>query len=176
MKKNRISVAEFLTQQIAISGVSQKEIAESLNYEKPNIITMFKQGKTKIPLNKIAPLAKILGIDPVHFLRLAMLEYNAETWEVLESLLGQRMVSDNEQHALDVIRSATANYAVPLTPEREVELATLFGGWAKQEYKTGKGLAEAANKRKAKESESAEPVPEPIFGLPHQPAPDPDSE
>lgn len=169
MKKNRISVAEFLTQQIAISGVSQKEIAERLNYEKPNIITMFKQGKTKVPLNKIAPLAKILGIDPVHFLRLAMLEYSPETWEVLESMIGQRMVSDSEQHILDIMRSATANYEVPLTPMREVELATLFGGWAQHEYRVGKAAVEAANKRKTKEVEATEPTPEPVFGLPSQP-------
>ena len=66
-KKLKISVAEYLTQQIAVSGVSQKNLADQLGYDKPNIITMFKQGKTKVPLNKIAPIAKILGIDRVNF-------------------------------------------------------------------------------------------------------------
>jgi len=55
MKKSHIAVAEYLNQQIALSGVPQTEIAEKLGYDKPNIITMFKQGKTKIPMNKIAP-------------------------------------------------------------------------------------------------------------------------
>lgn len=164
MKKNRITVAEYLAQQIAISGIPQKEIAEALNYDKANIITMFKQGKTKIPLNKIAPLARVLGIDPIHFLRLAMMEYAPETWEALESLFERRMTSDNELRILEVIRSATAEYEVTLTPEREVELAVLFGGWARSQHALGSAAIEAANTRKSGENEQKQPPPE--FGLP----------
>ena len=94
--KGHVSVAEYLSQQIHLSGKAQKDIAEALGYTKPNIITMFKQGKTKIPLNKIAALAKAIGVDPIHFLRIAMLEYSPEMWEVLESMIGKAMISENE--------------------------------------------------------------------------------
>ena len=56
-----MSVAEFIAAQIAMSDKTQREIALALGYDKPNIITMFKQGLTKIPLNKVAPLARVGG-------------------------------------------------------------------------------------------------------------------
>lgn len=160
-KKIQMPIAEYLKQQIALSGVPQTEIAEKLGYDKPNIITMFKQGRTKIPLNKIAPLAKILGIDPLHMLRMAMVEYSPETWEVLESMIGQRMITDEEQRILNVIRAATANYPVPMNQDREEQVAALFGAWAKHEYSVGKTAFDAAAKRKSNE----EQLPDPIFGL-----------
>lgn len=139
MKKPRITVSEYLTQQIMISGVAQKEIAEGLGYDKPNIITMFKQGRTKIPLNKVAPLAKILGVDPIHFLRLAMTEYSPETWEVLEGMLGQRLTSTHEQEILTIIRDAAGGHDVtPVTDDDRQQLAELAASWATREGKLAK--------------------------------------
>lgn len=149
MKKNHIPVADYLGQQIALSGVPQKEIAEALQYDKPNIITMFKQGKTKIPLNKIAPLAKILGIDQLHLLRMAMLEYSPETWSVLESMLGQRMVTDNEYGILEMIRAATNGRDIgPQTDDQKTELLRLVKSWADADLAKAEAAVEALKKRK----------------------------
>ena len=149
MKKSHIAVAEYLNQQIALSGVPQTEIAEKLGYDKPNIITMFKQGKTKIPMNKIAPLAKVLGIDPVHLLRMAMLEYSPETWEVLESLLGHRMIPENEQRVLALMHSATGGRDIaPKNDDQERQLAELFGQWASAEDSFAQAAIHASTKRR----------------------------
>lgn len=158
MKKSHIAVAEYLNQQIALSGIPQIEIAERLGYDKPNIITMFKQGKTKIPMNKIAPLAKVLGIDPVHLLRMAMLEYSPETWEVLESLLGQRMISETEQRVLALVRSATGGRDVgPKNDDQERQLVELFGQWASTDEAIAQAAVDASTKRrKPAEAKSAE--------------------
>jgi predicted XRE-type DNA-binding protein len=58
-----ITVKDFLTQAIENSKLKQTEIAEAVGYDKPNFITMLKQGKTKLPVNKVPAFAKILGID-----------------------------------------------------------------------------------------------------------------
>lgn len=150
-KKQKISVAEYLTQQIAVSGVSQKNLADQLGYDKPNIITMFKQGKTKVPLNKIAPIAKILGIDRVNFLRLALTEYNKEMWEVLEEILGQRIVSDSELLIIEMIREASRGREIfPKNEEQQQQLKNLISTWAKGDEAAAKAAVKALEKRKPK--------------------------
>ena len=75
----RTTVADFIADRLAESDKTQREIAQECGFEKPNIITMFKQGATKIPLNRIGALAKAIDVDPAHLLRLAMKEYMPET-------------------------------------------------------------------------------------------------
>jgi transcriptional regulator with XRE-family HTH domain len=49
--------------------LSQAQIARRLGYDNQNIITMFKRGTTRIPAEKVAPLAEILGVDPGDLVR-----------------------------------------------------------------------------------------------------------
>lgn len=147
MKKQRISVAEYLSQQIAISGVPQTEIAEALKYDKPNIITMFKQGKTKVPINKIAPLSKILGIDPVFFFRMVMSEYSPETLEVIESLIGKNIVTDTEQIIINLARQAAGGSELRITNDRMDELTNLFASWAAKDQKEAGVALDEYNKK-----------------------------
>jgi hypothetical protein len=53
-------VAMLITQ----SGKSQKEIADGLGYCNANIITMFKNGNTRVPPEKVVPLAQMLNEPP----------------------------------------------------------------------------------------------------------------
>lgn len=96
-KKNHQSVAEYLADQIEQSPKSQLEIAEEAGFETPNIITMFKQGKTKIPLIRVGPLALALGINPRHLLRRVLEEYMPETWHAFEESLGHLILSHDEE-------------------------------------------------------------------------------
>ena len=56
-KKKRITVAEFIAQQVALTDKTQKEIAAAVGYDRPNFITMIKQGQSKLPISKAVPLA-----------------------------------------------------------------------------------------------------------------------
>src|SRR5579871_5258209 len=73
--KSRIS--EYLTKQIdAIAPYkNQRQIAHELGYAKPNIISMFKTGDTKVPIDKIPALARALNVDPAFLFRLAMEQF-----------------------------------------------------------------------------------------------------
>jgi hypothetical protein len=100
------SVANYLTHQLRLCGKTQKQVAAEVGYEKPNIITMMKRGQTKVPLEKVPALARALGVDPVHFLRIAMLEYAPENWRVIEEAFGF-VVTRHERELVETVRSAT---------------------------------------------------------------------
>jgi chaperonin cofactor prefoldin len=109
---NNNSFHEYLEKQIAICGKRQKVIAEELGYDKPNIITMFKQGVTKVPLNKVELLAKAIGIDPYSLLKKAMTEYTPGMWSTIE-IIRDRAVTDNEYEMVKKLRNSS-NYDDPL--------------------------------------------------------------
>ena len=66
----KIKLSEFLTSQIETCGRQQNEIAAELGYERPNIITMFKKGQTKVPIEKIPAFAKVIGVDQAFLMRI----------------------------------------------------------------------------------------------------------
>lgn len=98
------TVAEFLTQAIEISGRTQKDIALDTGWEKPNILSMMKQGLTKVPLDKVPALAKACRVDPVNFLRIAMNEYSPDVWAVIREHVGEPL-SPEEKKLIEDFRA-----------------------------------------------------------------------
>lgn len=101
----RHTVAQYLTFHINNSEKTQRQIAQEIGYTKPNIITMFKQGLTKLPLEKIGPLAKALEIAPDDLFFKVMSEYMPETFEALSPFLCGQMLSKDELEMLDNYRT-----------------------------------------------------------------------
>ena len=129
-QRPKISVADYISHQIAIRGKSQKDIAADVGYDKPNMVTMIKQGKTKLPLNKVSLFAKSLGVDPIHLLRIAMEEYQPETLDAISKIIGQAIISENEMRIINIIRDITGGVDVaPKNNEDREELSQLIGKW-----------------------------------------------
>lgn len=105
---SRKTVAQYLTFHINNSEKTQRQIALEIGYTKPNIITMFKQGATKLPLDKIGPLAKALEIAPDDLFFKVMTEYMPETFEALSPFLCGQMLSKDELEMLDNYRTFKA--------------------------------------------------------------------
>lgn len=148
-KAKRVSVAAYLTQQINICGKSQLEIAEEVGYTKPNMITMIKQGKTKLPINKIPAFAKALGVDPVHLLRITMSEYMPETWDVMESLLGEAIITEGEKKVLEIVRARGEGLDVAPEGAAEVlEFEQIVDKWLDRSER----FADAARRRVEQEN------------------------
>jgi hypothetical protein len=99
------TVAQYLTYHINKSEKTQRQIALEIGYTKPNIITMFKQGLTKLPLDKIGPLAKALEIAPDELFFKVMTEYMPETFEALSPFICGQMLSKDELEFLDNYRT-----------------------------------------------------------------------
>lgn len=73
--KSESKVAIFVTHQIDFLGLKQKDVAAKAGFEKPNIITMIKQGHTKVPQDKMAALARALEAEEIPFIRMCLEEY-----------------------------------------------------------------------------------------------------
>jgi plasmid maintenance system antidote protein VapI len=110
---HRLSVAQFLTLHINQSDKSQTQMAEELGYPNPNIITMFKQGRTKIPLNIIDKLAQVLDFDPIYFLRLVLHEYDPQTLVVIDKILGRVFITADEMAIIETVRAAADAKNIP---------------------------------------------------------------
>ena len=81
------NVAEYIAWQINLCGKKQTQIAEEVGFEKPNVITMIKQGKTKVPINKIGKFAKALEVDPIFFMKMVFTEYMPDAMEAINSII-----------------------------------------------------------------------------------------
>ncbi len=102
-----MTVAEYLSHAIHLSGKTQKQIADEAGFNKPNILSMMKQGLTKVPIYTVPALAKACGVDQVHFISLAMAEYNPEIWAVLQQVKGEYL-SEDELRLLEEYRANRA--------------------------------------------------------------------
>lgn len=97
--------AMMLTEAIEKSDLTQREIADRVGFKNANIISMLKNGETRVPLERIPALAATLGLDERQFLLLAIEEYHPGVHEVLVEVLGVPL-SDAELGIITMFRMA----------------------------------------------------------------------
>ena len=102
--KPRSKVAIFIAERIETTGQLQKDVAAKAGFAKPNIITMLKQGKARLPLDKIGPMAQALETDPVHLLLICMEEYHPSTWKAIAPFMELAMTAD-EHRLVNALRA-----------------------------------------------------------------------
>jgi transcriptional regulator with XRE-family HTH domain len=117
------NAAEYISSQIDLCGKSQLQISEESGFTKPNMITMIKQGKTKLPLSKIASMAKALEVDPTFLFRLVMEEYLPEAWDVIQEILSQPAITQNEFDIIALMRKANPSNPKISTQDEQREFA-----------------------------------------------------
>ncbi len=99
-----LTVAKYIDLQITVCGKKQCDIANEAKFENPNIITMFKQGKTKLPLDKVGSIAKALIVDPVYLFRKVMSEYYPDTFRHIEDIFSQPILTRAEIELIEELR------------------------------------------------------------------------
>jgi len=99
-------VAQFIAAQIELSELSQREIAEICGFPNPNVITMIKQGHSKLPIDRVANMAKALHVDPIRLLKIVLSEYQPGMLEVVDSIVGFGC-TENEKAIIELFRDAT---------------------------------------------------------------------
>lgn len=117
------STAAFLERAIRRSGRTQAEIAREAGLRSPNVLSMMKQGQTKVPLARIPALARACGADGLYFLRLALEEYNPEVFKLLMDTLGESL-TDAEWAVIRCYRAGTRG--IDLDVDHEVRLRLIF--------------------------------------------------
>jgi transcriptional regulator with XRE-family HTH domain len=127
------AIARYLCKKIDEKrGVkTQREIAAEIGYDKPNLISMFKRGETKVPLEKIPALAKALGADPGHLFRLALAQYWPGAEAVIERIFGCIATRNEERILLRKWRAATDGLDPPPNPDFEAAVDKCSGAQSK---------------------------------------------
>lgn len=100
-------------------GITQQEVAELAGYDKPNVLNMFKSGKTRVPLNRAVPLAKALDVDPAIFLMMVFKEYHPELYDVMKELIPETgLKSEAAVRVARMIDKISADSKLMLAPDR----------------------------------------------------------
>lgn len=107
--KTSSQVARFIEKRIEETGQLQKDIAKKVGFEKPNIITMIKQGKTRLPIDKICLMAKALETDPILLFQMCIQEYQPDNWKVIAPFMEAAMTKDE----LRLLKSLRASVGGP---------------------------------------------------------------
>lgn len=120
-------IAVYLRKQIdALSGIkNQREIASEIGYDKPNIISMFKRGEAKVPLDKIPALAKALHSDPAFMFKLALEQYWPKQEAAIAAIFGA-IATKNQQAITARIAELSDRDDPELTPELDQALVDFF--------------------------------------------------
>lgn len=125
--------ADFLSRYINRSRMTQSEIALACGFKRQNIISMLKNGTTKVPIERVPALSRALNIDPRAFLSIAMEEYYPKMWEAIREIFGQGIaVTEDEIHILNSLRKSaggTGNVKIVTEKQREA-LAALAASLA----------------------------------------------
>ena len=84
------TVAQYIDGLVNAAGKTQSQIAKDAGFVNPNIITMIKQGRTKLPVERIPALSKALSVDMGEMVALAMSEYYPELYGALRARMEAR--------------------------------------------------------------------------------------
>lgn len=104
---DKTTVAGYIRQQLDFSQKTQVEVAKEVGFDKPNMITMIKQGKTRLPLDKAGKFAKAIGSDPIFLFKLALKEYFPEAYLELEKAMKQQpALTEYEVKLIHIIRKS----------------------------------------------------------------------
>ncbi len=93
-KKNNEFVVE-IRRIVDNCGLLQVTISERMDYDNPNIISMFKSGTMRVPVDRVAMLANAVGADPAALLHLWFTTYSPELLTSIDEF--SMMLGNNEK-------------------------------------------------------------------------------
>lgn len=106
------------------SDKTQRQVARELGYRHPNIVSMFKSGATRVPIDKVARLAFALGADETELVDLWLSTYMPETKALLERAVGGHL-SAAERSWVEGLRRIYGREIPPLDADAEAVLRLL---------------------------------------------------
>ena len=110
------SIAETVIWLMERSPKTDEEIARELGYETPVILTMWRNGIVKVPIEKIPALARALNVDAGNLLTRALHDYAPTVLAVLEETF-DFMATPNEREWVKVIRHLSGDSDPRMTKE-----------------------------------------------------------
>lgn len=106
---------------------TQAEIANEAGFPNANMMTFLKNGRNKVPLDRVPSLAKALEVDPAYLMRLALDQaVGATAAKAITDIFGTP-ATENERGWLQELRDASDNSDPRITARSRATLRGIFG-------------------------------------------------
>ena len=106
---------------------TQAEIASEAGFPNANMMTFLKNGRSKVPIDRVPSLAKALEVDPAYLLRLALDQaVGATAAKAIVDIFGLP-TTENERGWLAELRDASDNSDPRITGRSRSALRGIFG-------------------------------------------------
>lgn len=106
---------------------TQSAIAAEAGFLQHNMLTNIKTGASKLPLDRVAALAKALDSDPALLFMMAVDQLGGDTTEVAIRRIFGTLVTANEVDWLEEIRAASGHTDPSLTAKARAAIRGIFG-------------------------------------------------
>ena len=121
-------LSEFIDGKWGTTGLTNDEAASKFGFMAANNISMWRTGRTAVPLARLPKIAELLGVDMVSLFVLWLRQYkmrNDSAPSILVEVLERRLMSANEAEVIKTLRHATKNAdpAFPASVLSEIALA-----------------------------------------------------
>jgi transcriptional regulator with XRE-family HTH domain len=124
-------MANFLIDYLPHVSMTNEEIAKELGYSGSNVISMWKTARTKVSLDAIWGLSKLLGVDLGYMLALYMEQYSGNNHggvdhfpEIVKTM--GRNCTEEEWEIIQIVREARNYHSLPLKGDQKSGLKKLF--------------------------------------------------
>jgi hypothetical protein len=103
-----LTVSEYFDAQVSLRQITLQQLSVNIGGAiKPNMLSMIRQGHSKLPLKHVAKVARALGVDPMFLMKLCLQEYQPENWHAIQEVMGnQPLLTHNEIQMIEAIRKA----------------------------------------------------------------------
>jgi hypothetical protein len=98
------SIVELIARRQVELGKTDEQVARELSFDRVTAFTMIKQGTMKLPVQKVAPLASALSIEPAHLLRQLLAEAMPEVLEAVDTMFCPMSLTPNEVKLIQTFR------------------------------------------------------------------------
>lgn len=106
---------------------TQAEIASEAGFPNANMMSFLKNGRNKLPLDRVPSLAKALEVDPAYLMRLALDQAVGSTAAKAITEIFGSPTTENERGWLTELREASDNSDPRLTARSRAVLRGIFG-------------------------------------------------
>jgi transcriptional regulator with XRE-family HTH domain len=106
---------------------TQGEIASEAGFANANMMTFLKNGRNKVPLDRVPALAKALEVDPAYLMRLSIEQAIGVTAAQAVVEIFGTPATENERGWLTELRDASDNSDPRLTARSRAALRGIFG-------------------------------------------------
>jgi len=103
-----MKVSEFISSHLKRSRKTHIEIAREVGFGSPNILSMIKNGSTKVPLDRVPALADSLGVSAQSLFVRCVSEYDPGLWEAIQLCLPGAFLSDDDLEMMLSIKGKLA--------------------------------------------------------------------